>query len=226
MITYYDDGNSERIELSSVSFNNWVHKTANLLVDELLIEPGNPVALPLARDAPAHWTTLAWVAAIWRVGCPVVIGSGSDAPVEVVGPDAANGADIRDAAERVACSLHPLGLGFDQPLPQDVLDYGQEVHSQPDIFTGPLPPESAPAWSEDDDQLTQEDAARGFADRSAIRTMIARRHIAADDEPIWPIVRRALVEPVITGGSVVVFIGTDAARRQAVADSERVDRRD
>ena len=35
LVTYYDPGRAERVELSGVSFANWVDKTSNLLVDEL-----------------------------------------------------------------------------------------------------------------------------------------------------------------------------------------------
>lgn len=222
LITYYDERTGERIELSGTSFANWVHKTANLLIDEVLIEPGDPVALKLARNAPAHWTTLVWVAAIWRVGCPVSIGPDSGARLEVVGPDAAFDADRDSPAERVACALHPLGLGFDVPLPADVLDFGTEVHSQPDTFAGPLPRFDAMAWSEQDQCLTQSDVTQGFDNRPGRRTMLCREPTSAGNAQIWPVVRHALVEPVTTGGSVVIMVGGDPARRQSIADSEQV----
>lgn len=226
LITYYDERTGERIELSGISFANWVHKTANLLIDEILIEPGDPIALKLAQDAPAHWTTLVWVAAIWRVGCPVSIGPESGARLEVVGPDAAFDTDHDGPVERVACALHPLGLGFDTPLPADVLDFGTEVHGQPDAFTGPLPPSSAMAWIETDQRLAQADVAQGFDNLPRRRMMVSRAPSSPVHEQIWPVVRRALVEPVITGGSVVIMVGGDAARRQSVADAERASRQD
>ena len=37
LITYYDLVSGERTELSGVSFANWVDKTSNLLVDELML---------------------------------------------------------------------------------------------------------------------------------------------------------------------------------------------
>ena len=40
LFTYYDPGGGERIELSGVSFANWVDKTSNLLVEELDVQPG------------------------------------------------------------------------------------------------------------------------------------------------------------------------------------------
>ena len=47
---------NERVELSARVLENWVAKTANLLVEELDVEVGDPVLLAL----PAHWRTVAW----------------------------------------------------------------------------------------------------------------------------------------------------------------------
>jgi uncharacterized protein (TIGR03089 family) len=71
-LTWYDDGRGERVELSWKTFANWVAKTANLLVEELELEPGDRVALLL----PAHWQTevvgvacgLAGIAALFPPG--------------------------------------------------------------------------------------------------------------------------------------------------------------
>ena len=41
LITFYDDSTGERVELSVVTFANWVAKTANLLVDGLGASPGS-----------------------------------------------------------------------------------------------------------------------------------------------------------------------------------------
>ena len=51
LLTMYDDfptPGSERIELSVTTFDNWVSKTANFLLDELMLEPGEPVAVTAA----------------------------------------------------------------------------------------------------------------------------------------------------------------------------------
>lgn len=221
LITYYDDRTGERTELSGVSFANWVDKTANLLLDELMIEPGQPVRLRLGTSAPAHWMTLVWVAAIWRIGCEVSLLADPPAAVEVVGPeDAAD--EARDGV-RVACSLHPLGLGFSDPLPQGVVDYGVEVRAQPDICSAPFPAPTARAWTDDRYDLTQADVLAG-ADGPTPGHRSRRLMIAPDPvADCWPVVRQALVEPVITGGSTVIVIGADVTRRAAIAQAERVD---
>src|SRR5215218_902097 len=99
-LTFYDDATGERVELSLTSLENWVAKTANLLVDELDLEPGEPVAV----DLPPHWQTV-----VIRLG--VGVGGG------VVGPSGriafyAEGAEVPDAEEVVGLGLRPMGGGL------------------------------------------------------------------------------------------------------------------
>jgi uncharacterized protein (TIGR03089 family) len=68
-LTWYDDARGERVELSYRTFDNWVAKTANLLVDELGTEPGDRVGLLLVD----HWQTVVVLAACWRAGARVVV---------------------------------------------------------------------------------------------------------------------------------------------------------
>jgi uncharacterized protein (TIGR03089 family) len=68
-LTWYDDRRGERVELSFRTFDNWVAKTANLLVDELGAEPGDRVGVLLAD----HWQTAVVLAACWRAGTSVVV---------------------------------------------------------------------------------------------------------------------------------------------------------
>src|SRR5689334_21049872 len=63
-LTYYDDVTGERIELSALTTANWVAKTANLLVDEYDLEPGETVAIGL----PPHWLSVVWALATWSAG--------------------------------------------------------------------------------------------------------------------------------------------------------------
>jgi uncharacterized protein (TIGR03089 family) len=66
--TWYDDQRGERVELSYKTFDNWVAKTANLLVDELGAGPGDRVGAALVD----HWQTPIIVAACWRAGMSLV----------------------------------------------------------------------------------------------------------------------------------------------------------
>src|SRR5438105_3966265 len=54
LLTWYDDGNGERTELSGATLANWVAKTANLLVDGVGVAPGDAAVVllpPLAVGA-------------------------------------------------------------------------------------------------------------------------------------------------------------------------------
>ena len=75
-LTWYDDRRGERVELSYRTFDNWVAKTANLLVDELGAEPGDRVGVLLVD----HWQTPIVLAACWRAGVGVVVLDLRDAP--------------------------------------------------------------------------------------------------------------------------------------------------
>jgi uncharacterized protein (TIGR03089 family) len=67
-LTWYDDAREQRVELSFKTFDNWVAKVANLLVDELDAGPGDRVAVALA----GHWQAAVVLAACWRAGAGVV----------------------------------------------------------------------------------------------------------------------------------------------------------
>jgi uncharacterized protein (TIGR03089 family) len=63
-VTFYDDARGERVELSARTFENWTAKTANLLAEELGVEPGDRVASALG----GHWQALVVAFACWRLG--------------------------------------------------------------------------------------------------------------------------------------------------------------
>jgi uncharacterized protein (TIGR03089 family) len=67
-LTWYDADRGQRVELSYRTFDNWVAKTANLLVDELGAAPGDRVGALLVD----HWQTPVVLAACWRAGTSVV----------------------------------------------------------------------------------------------------------------------------------------------------------
>src|SRR6478609_1832263 len=100
-LTWYgDDG--ERVELSGAVLENWVNKTANLLVEEFDAGPGSRVLM----DLPMHWRTLVWMLAGWRVGaCAVVEPSTSTDLVVTTQPG-------RHVAPVVAVSLGALARRF------------------------------------------------------------------------------------------------------------------
>lgn len=216
LLTYYDLLSGERTELSGISFLNWVDKTSNLLVDEQLLEPGAIIDLQLARSAPGHWMTFVVELAAWQVGAQVrVRASGGPCDLLVLGPDWPDH-DRSQAEVVLACSLHPLGLGFTTALPAEVADYSLEVRGQSDYF--PATPRSAlePAWTDDQRQLSQADLVNVAQDGAA------HRRLVRTTDP-WSSVRDGVIIPVLTGGSAVIAVGTNPDRLARIVETERVD---
>jgi uncharacterized protein (TIGR03089 family) len=64
LLTYYDDVTGARTELSYATLDNWAAKTANLLIEEFDVGPGDTIGLAL----DGHWTAAAILLACWRIG--------------------------------------------------------------------------------------------------------------------------------------------------------------
>lgn len=131
LITYYDRTSGERTELSAATFDNWVSKTANLMRDELLLEPGAMVGIAMAP----HWQSAAIMCGAWRLGCCVTenLDAVPLAALFCPEPRLMELAD-HDADNIIVSSMHPLGVGV-SVKPDHVVDYTTEVRIQGDIFT-------------------------------------------------------------------------------------------
>jgi uncharacterized protein (TIGR03089 family) len=210
LLTYYDLNSGERTELSAISFSNWVDKTSNLLVDELAVDQGDVISMPLALEAPGHWLTAAWQVACWQVGLAVDLTSPSTSAAVVTGRQWQG----YDTPEIYACALHPLGFGFTEPLPPGVHDYAIEVRRHADQFFGKSPDVDVTAWIDPERTLNQ-------ADLINIEGPAVRRLIRAGDP--WSTVRDGVMTALVTGGSAVVVVGSgNAEQLTRLAQSERV----
>ena len=209
LLTYYDLDSRERTELSAISFCNWVDKTSNLLVDELAVDQGDVISMPLALEAPGHWLTAAWQVACWQVGLAVDLTNPSTSAAVVTGPHWQE----YGKRELYACALHPLGFGFAEPLPPGIHDYAIEVRRHADQFFGEPPNADATAWIDPERTLNQ-------ADLINIDGAAARRLVRAGDP--WCTVRDGVMTALVTGGSAVVVVGGDAAQLARIASSERI----
>lgn len=139
LITYYDRSSGERTELSAATLDNWVSKTANLMRDELLLEPGALVGVAMKP----HWQTAAIMCAAWRSGCCVVENVGTE-PLDALfcaEPRLMELVDC-DAQNIVVSSMHPLGLGV-LVKPDHVVDYTTEVRIHGDVFVPYDEPDAA-----------------------------------------------------------------------------------
>ena len=126
-ITFYDGSN--RTELSGITTANWVMKAANYLVEE------HQDVSQIQIVAPAHWQTMVWMIAAWRLGIST---SKANGDLEIIG--------VNQTAKRentLVLSLHPLALPCAEP-PEKGIDVNREVLNYPDaLLFDPLVPEDA-----------------------------------------------------------------------------------
>ena len=199
LLTYYDMGTGERVELSSTTTANWVAKTSNFLVDDLEAEPGTRVRIGL----PTHWLSMVWILSAWNVGAVVVDGR---ADIGVSGPDL-----VADEPQRVAASLRPLGGRFASP-PEGFLDLGAEVPGHGDHFVALDPPTPAtPAIDLDGRARTHAELLAETAPSGA-RPVVAPAPLPRDVS--------LLVGACLGGGSLVVVASATPQEMSRVAEQE------
>jgi uncharacterized protein (TIGR03089 family) len=118
---------AERVELSGHVLDNWVTKTANLLVEEYDAGPGSRILL----DLPVHWRTVVWAIAAWRVGASVVLppSTGRLNLVVTDRPSEHSGVDV------VAVALPALARSFEGELPVGAVDSTGAVMTYGDVLT-------------------------------------------------------------------------------------------
>lgn len=180
-VTYYDEATGERTELSVKTYANWVSKTANLLVDELLLDPDDVLLV----DLPPHWLSPVFVGAAWCAGLrPVSSPEGEQPSAVVVGPGVAD-----QGVPTLACSLDPFAGRLPADVPPRVHDYGILWPGQSDVFSAydaVVLPEAA---ASDERVLTDADPA-GPGGRLLLLSLLAGSgslvllRNAADDQ--WP----------------------------------------
>lgn len=152
LITFYDDADGSRVELSAATLGNWAAKTANWLRDECDLKPGDPVHVAL----PAHWQAAGALLGAWWCGAHIV-DQPDGAAVSLAAPDQLAG----DAAIRAALSLDTLGRGLDTP-PSGWLDFTTEVRVHGDHFypDGPVPADTPALLGATVDQVAATAAVR------------------------------------------------------------------
>jgi uncharacterized protein (TIGR03089 family) len=217
LLTFYDDGSGERTELSGATLGNWVAKTANMLVDDLGLEPGEWAAVGL----PPHWQTSAVLLACWTVGLAVTT---SPDPAEVAFLTVATAGDEWPAVERYVLGLHPFGLPL-QSVPEGGLDFTSEVRTHGDHFSArePVTP-ATPAlrWTDADavtHEQTQADLCTHAAQRATALGLPTGGRVLIDTDahpdPVdW------LVAPLVAQATVVLCRNTDITKLDARAAAE------
>jgi len=212
-ITYYDDANGERIELSTVTLANWAAKTGNLLRDELGAQPGSRVAVLL----PAHWQTAAVLLGVWWIGAEAVLAGDADIALCTAGrlPEADDAVGVGEIA---VLSLDPFGKPA-ADLPVGITDYATAVRVHGDQISPERRPGPALAGQSVEEVLAtaQSSAAeQGFASRD--RVMSTADWATPDD------LTANLLAVFAAGASLVQVANPDAAVLDRRREMEKVTR--
>ncbi|WP_435769768.1 TIGR03089 family protein [Nocardioides sp. SYSU DS0651] len=211
LVTFYDHGTGERVELSVTTYANWVAKASSLLVDELDLERGDRIRV----DLPPHWLGTVFLGAAWTAG--LVVTDGDDVQAVVCGPAslptwAARAADV----VVLACSLLPLGVRFAEPLPSGVHDVGVEIWSQPDAFTPWDPPgPDDPALASAAGEVSQ----RELWAAAAAGTLVTGGRLLSVADPVAE--PATFAEPLAQGGSLVLVARAERDQLEATYVAER-----
>lgn len=206
LLTWYDDATGERTELSGATLANWVAKTANLLVDELALAPGDRAGVLL----PPHWQTAAVLLGCWSAGLTVADTPG-DVDVLFAAADRVAEADAWSAGERYALALAPFAAPLRQ-VPPGFADYVVEVRGHGDHFT------PYPTGGEADADLLARATERGTELCLTPGDRILVDAAAYPDPVDW------LLAPLTAGASVVLCGNLDESRLDARAATEKVTR--
>ncbi len=208
-LTWYGaDGG--RVELSGRVLENWVYKSANLLVEEADCQVGDTVAV----DLPAgHWRATYWALAAWLCGATVRLDSGQDSDV-LVTADANRAADSA-ATLRILVALPALARSFPGQAPAGVVDEAAELATYGDHFTAHAP------WAGSSLALVAADgttwnAGALFEPDPAVG---ARRHVDAATLDAATCLRAQLATWASTGSVVVTSGGSlDTLERTLLAE--------
>jgi uncharacterized protein (TIGR03089 family) len=216
LLTWYDDATGERTELSGATLANWVAKTANLLVDELALGPGDTAAVLL----PPHWQSAAVLLGCWSAGLTVT-GPSVTGPTETAQPgevdvlfaatDRLAEADAWSAGDRYALALHPFALPL-REVPPGFSDYVTEVRAHGDHF------KAYPPGGSDHTELRARATARA-----------AELTIAPGDRLLIDVDRHPdpvdwLLAPLSAGATLVLCAHPDPARLADRRSTEKVTR--
>ena len=217
LLTWYDDASGDRTELSGATMDNWVAKTANLLIDGAGLGPGETVAVLL----PPHWQTAAILLGASAAGLAVDVG---DAPhaVEalVTEPDRVAAAAAWPAGERYATGLLPLAMPLRQ-VPPGYVDYPTEVRAHGDHFRPVQPVRPDDRALAGPVELTHAEALTTARSRAAELGIAAGDRVLVDarahpDPMDW------LFAPLAAGASVVLCAHLKAEALSKRTSAERV----
>ena len=216
LLTWYDDATGDRTELSGATLDNWVSKTANLLVDGIGLGHGDTVALLL----PPHWQTAALLLGVSAAGLAADLGEDPQ-PVEALftTPDRLERATAWRTLDRYATGLLPLAMPL-RTVPDGYTDYVAEVRNHGDHFRG-APVDPADLAIGGVYELSHSDAIEAATARAAELGIGAGDRVLIDTG-VHPGAADWLLAPLVAGASVVLCANLDPARTESRAGTEKV----
>jgi uncharacterized protein (TIGR03089 family) len=213
LFTYYDDRTGERVELSASTVDNWVAKTANLVVDGAGLGLGDRATVLL----PPHWQAAAILFGGWAAGLTTV--DPDDSPdVVFASADRVDEALATGAADVFLLSLAPLGRRL-ATVPAGAQDYAVEVPGFGDHFAAPV-------------RVTADTPAAGDLSHGALLAAASARAaelgldtgdrvLVVDSPGHRPPLLDWLLAPLAAGASVVLVREPDPAALPRRAADER-----
>ncbi len=185
------DRTQGRVELSHMTFDNWVAKTVNFLRMEAEVGEGDIICL----DLPLHWSTAVWVVSVWEAGCDVTFDGSAD--LRVGSADA----DIHVSTDPFGLAPAPAGTQAQWHFPAD-------VRGMPDALVFPAPPPGATATTTADGLFL---AAAGYAQRVGL-TAGGRLQVRSAERDV-----AALIGAALAVDAAVVYGPADGEGVTAVA---------
>lgn len=212
-LSVYNEADGTRMDFSAQTLENWTSKIANMLLEELDLEPGTDSRILI--DLPVSWQAAVIALGALAAGVPFDVTDGAtatephadDVAVIFTSPEAYLEANAGSAStplvDTVLVTQDPFGRGVVESggeLPLGTIDFGPTVRFYGDHFYGsttPLP-ELFPTKLGAERVLSQ-----GWADSASFQ--------------------RAVLEPLAAGGSAVIVSGLCSADRlEEIAANEKV----
>ena len=212
-LSVYNEADGTRMDFSAQTLENWTSKIANMLLEELDLEPGADSRILI--DLPVSWQAAVIALGALAAGIPFDITDGAaaaeptpdDIAVVFTSPEAYLEANAGSAStplvDTVLVTQDPFGRGVVESggeLPLGTIDFGPTVRFYGDHFYGsttPLP-ELFPT-----DMGAERVLSPGWSDTASFQ--------------------RAVLEPLAAGGSAVIVAGLCSADRlEEIAANEKV----
>lgn len=217
LLTFYDDRSGDRTELSGATLDNWVSKTANLLVDGAGLGAGDAVGLLL----PPHWQTAAIMLGAFAAGLAVDHGTDPQ-PVEALfsALDSIEQAAAWPTSERYVTGLLPLALGLHTP-PPGFVDYPTEVRTHGDHFRAIQPVEPDDRALAGPVEISHRELAQDATVRAAELGIGAGDRVLVDADA-HPDPLDWLFAPLVSGATIVLCVNLDQVGVDHRVTAERV----